>query len=215
MNGILQIRDLRFAYPQEAPVVSGWSASIGAGTTLLHGDTGSGKSTLLRVLAGSVAADEGRLTLYGVDLQDDPAAYRRNVFFCEPSTDAFDQVDAHACTAQLRGDDAHFDEALWQSLVEGFGLVPHLHKPMYMLSTGSKRKVWLAAALALQRPLTLLDEPAGALDGGSVRCLWQTLASLASRHDRAIVVASSDAALRVPLVATISLPLQAAEAHAR
>ena len=218
-NGILQIRDLRFAYPQEAPIASGWSTSIGPGLTLLHGDTGSGKSTLLRVLAGNLPADDGRLTLSGIDLHDDAQGYRRDVFFCEPSTDAFDQVDAHACIAQLRAGDARFDLARWQFLVEGFGLAPHLHKPMYMLSTGSKRKVWLAAALALHRPLTLLDEPAGALDGGSVRCLRQTLAELALQPGRAIVIASSDASGaigaidRVPLAATITLPLQAGQVH--
>jgi len=212
-NGILQIRDLRFAYPDAAPLVSNWSTSIGAGLTLLYGDTGSGKSTLLRVLAGSVPASEGRLVLSGIDLQQDADAYRRHVFFCEPSTDAFDQVSARVCTTQLRGDDGAFDAVRWQALVDGFGLSSHLDKPMYMLSTGSRRKVWLAAALASQRPLTLLDEPAGALDGASLRCLWGALAELASQPNRAIVIASSDVVDRVPLTATISLPLQAAKAH--
>ncbi|MES2101892.1 MAG: ATP-binding cassette domain-containing protein [Pseudomonadota bacterium] len=203
---LLDLHDLGFAYAGQAPLASGWTTRIGAGVTLLHGDTGSGKSTLLRVLAGALPAT-GRLTLAGRRLDADPDAYRRNVFLCEPATDGFDQVTARACTASLSVGDAAFDAAAWQTLVDGFALAPHLDKPLYMLSTGSKRKVWLAAALASGRALTLLDEPTGGLDAASIRCLWDALARLADRADRAVIVASAERIDRVPLAATIELPL--------
>jgi ABC-type multidrug transport system ATPase subunit len=204
---ILQVQDLSFGYPGQPALVAGASVSMAAGVTLLHGDTGSGKSTLLRVFAGELPAS-GRLTLAGIRLDEDPAAYRRAVFWCDPATEAFDQVTARACTASLQEGDAQIDEACWQALVEGFALTPHLDKPMYMLSTGSKRKVWLAAALASGRALTLLDEPTGGLDAASINCLMRTLARLAQRHDRAIVVASAERLDRVPLAGVIELPLR-------
>ena len=204
---ILQVQGLSFAYPGQPALAAGWSTPIVAGVTLLHGDTGSGKSTLLRVFAGELPAS-GRLTLAGVRLDEDPAAYRRAVFWCDPATDAFDQVTARACTASLHAGDAGFDDACWHGLVEGFALAPHLNKPMYMLSTGSKRKVWLAAALASGRALTLLDEPTGGLDTASINFLTRTLAKLAERHDRAIVVASAERLARVPLANAIELPLR-------
>jgi ABC-2 type transport system ATP-binding protein len=203
----LDLNDLGFAYPGQAPLVSGWTTRIGAGVTLLHGDTASGKSTLLRVLAGAVPAT-GRLTLAGSRLDTAPDAYRRKVFLSEPATDAFDQVTARACTASLSAGDDAFDTLAWQTLVEGFALVPHLDKPLYMLSTGSKRKVWLAAALASGRALTLLDEPTGGLDAASIRCLWHALARIADRTDRGVIVASAERIDRVPLTATIDLPLR-------
>ncbi|MEP6721304.1 MAG: ATP-binding cassette domain-containing protein [Variovorax sp.] len=207
MSQILHVEGLRFAYPGQPPLVAGWSARVGAGVTLLHGDTGSGKSTLLRVLAGVLPAG-GRLTLAGARLDAAPDAYRRNVFFCDPATDKFDEMTVHACTAALRADDPPFDEALWRALVEGFALLPHIDKRLYMLSTGSRRKVYLAAALASGRALTLLDDPAGALDAASIRCLWRTLADFAaSQHPgRAILVASSETIDAVPLATTIGLP---------
>lgn len=204
---ILHVDDLSFAYPGQPALASGWHQAIGAGVTLLHGDTGSGKSTLLRVLAGALPAS-GRLTLAGQRLDADAAAYRRNVFVCEPATNAFEQVSARACTAALSAGDTGFDAAVWQALAEGFALAPHLDKPMYMLSTGSKRKVWLAAALASGRSLTLLDEPTGGLDAASVACLWRALAQVAARPDRALIVASAEHIDRVPLAGTVELPLR-------
>ena len=202
---VLDIRDLGFAYPGQAALASGWTASIGAGVTLLHGDTGSGKSTLLRVLAGTLGA-RGQLRLNGVRLDQDPERYRRGVFFVDPATDAFDPLTVRACTAALGEGDAGFDAALWQRVVEGFALAPHLEKSMFMLSTGSKRKVWLAAGLASARPLLLLDEPTGGLDAASIRCLWRTLAEV-SQH-RVVVVASGEGIDALPLAATLALPLR-------
>lgn len=208
---ILQLYDLGFSYPGQPALATGWCASLGEGVTLLHGDTGSGKSTLLRVIAGALPSASGTLTLAGVRLDAEPEAYRRNVFFCDSATEAFDQFTARACTATLSEGDAGFDAALWQALVEGFSLAPHIEKPMYMLSTGSKRKVGLAAALASGRPLVLLDEPEGALDARSIGCLWQAVASRAGRAGHAIVIASSarlDHVPKVPLAGCIELPLR-------
>ena len=206
-SSILQLQDLGFAYPGQPPLASGWSVAIGEGVTLLYGDTGTGKSTLLRVMAGALAAT-GRLTAVGARLDLAPHAYRQNVFFCDPTTEAFDQVTAHACTATLSEGDAGFDEASWQALVEGFALTPHLEKPMYMLSTGSKRKVWLAAALASGRPLVLLDEPTGALDARSIHHLWNALVRRAAQPGRAVVIASCERVTAVPLAGCIELPLR-------
>ena len=203
---ILRLQALNFAYPGQPALVCDWSMSMGPGVTLVHGDTGSGKSTLLRLMAGTLRA-RGRLTLAGVHLDEDAAAYRSHVFFCDPTTDAFDQRTARECTALLSAGDTHFSEARWRSLVEGFALTPHLDKPMYMLSTGSKRKVWLAAGLASGRALILLDEPTGGLDAASIGCLWRALTRFAEQSERAIVVASTERIDQVPLAGLIDWPL--------
>ena len=205
-NGILHIQSLSFAYSGQPALFCDWSAAIGAGVTLVHGDTGSGKSTLLCVLAGALPAS-GRLALDGVHLDDDADAYRRHVFFCDATTAAFDQHTARECSAQWSAGDSGFDDTRWQRLVGGFALAPHLDKSMHMLSTGSKRKVWLAAALASGRALVLLDEPTGGLDAASIGCLWRELTRCARQAERAIVVASAERIVSVPLAGAIELPL--------
>jgi len=206
LSCILDVKDLSFAYPGQPALAAGWCASIGAGVTLLFGDTGSGKSAILQVIGGRLPA-EGQLTLAGARLDREPEAYQRNLFFCDPTTDAFDQVSARALSASLKTGDAGFSDLRWQACIEGFSLTPHIDKPMYMLSTGTKRKVWLAAALASGRALTLLDEPTGALDAASIRFLWRALTELAGQP-RAIVVASAARIDSVPLSASIELPLR-------
>jgi ABC-type multidrug transport system ATPase subunit len=203
---LLQIDALRFAYPDQPALVSNWNASVGPGVTLLYGDTGSGKSALLQVIAGTLPAS-GRLTLAGASLDAVPEAYRRQVFFVDPLTDRFDQLSARECTASLVEGDAGFDEAKWQAIADGFSLAPHLDKKMFMLSTGSKRKVWMAAGLASGRPLVLLDEPTAGLDMPSTRCLWATLSDFSAQARQAVIVASAARIDTVPLAATIELPL--------
>lgn len=203
---ILKVAGLRFAWPDEpAPVLCG-SFSVGAGVTQLFGDTGSGKSTLLRVIAGALPGT-GELAIDGVSAAEQPARYRQKLFFCDPATDRFDQVTGRDCTATLSDGDSNFDRSTWQRVVDRFSLAQHIDKPMYMLSTGTRRKVWLAAALASGRPLVLLDEPKGGLDLGSLRCLWATLAEQSSRAGRAVLVASSERIDSIPLAGVVELPL--------
>jgi len=205
---ILVVKDLCFAYPGQPPLFSAWSASIGAGLTQLYGDDGSGKSTLLRLMAGRLPA-KGQLSLADARSNADLPSYQRSVFYVDPETSEFDELTATACASMLRAGDAGFDEARWEGCVEGFSLLPHLAKPMYMLSTGSKRKVWIAAALASGRALTLLDEPTAALDNASIRFLWRALAEVAGSSHRAIVVASAARLDAVALSASFELPLRA------
>jgi len=204
---LLRIDALSFAYPDQPALVSGWNASIGPGVTLLYGDTGTGKSALLQVIAGTLPASAGRLTVAGASLDAASEAYRRQVFFVDPTTDRFDQLTARECTASLAEGDAGFDQAKWQAIADGFSLAPHLDKKMFMLSTGSKRKVWMAAGLASGRPLVLLDEPTAGLDMPSTRGLWSTLSGFGGRQGRAVLVASAARIDTVPLAATIELPL--------
>ena len=208
----LQVRDLGFAYAGQPPLAAGWTAAVGDGVTLLFGDTGSGKTTLLRVLAGALACT-GELSVAGIRLDRDAAAYRRAVFWHDPAAGseadarARDALTPRAHAAALRAAHPTFDAAAWQQHAEAFSLGPHWQKPLHQLSTGSKRKVWLAAALASGCPLTLLDEPGAALDAASVACLMRALAALAQQPGRAVLVASSERWAGVPLAGVIELPL--------
>ncbi len=201
---LLTAEGLYFRYPQRN-LFADWSARIGPGVTLVRGDESSGKTTLLRLLSGLLAADRGHLQANGVVLGDQPAAYRQQVFWADPRSDVHDQVVVAEYLDSQRRLYAGFDQHKLATLVDGLVLAPHLDKPLYMLSTGSKRKVWLAAAFAAGATITLLDEPFAGLDKGSAAFVLAQLELAAADTQRAWVVADHGAPAKVPLAATIDL----------
>ena len=203
---VLQVCDLHFAYPGAPVLISGWSRAVPAGVTWLRGDTGSGKTSLLALLAGTQAV-AGGLTLAGVSLAEDAAAYRRAVFWRNPTDAAFDALTPPQVMAALQADYPQFDPAACRRHLQAFALAPHLAKPLYALSTGTRRKVWLACALSAGAALTLLDEPTAGLDAPSLAALMQALAAASRQPGRAVLVASGVALDGVPLAGLIDLPL--------
>lgn len=130
--------------------------------TLLTGPNGAGKSTFLRALVGLVPSSGdveivGRppATLSGregfVFVPDEPALY-------EDLT-----LEEHAyLNAVLYRDPGAEERAL--RLLEGFGLEGRLGEFPGTHSRGMRQKLSLSLAIALERPLTLLDEPFNGLD---------------------------------------------------
>lgn len=201
---VLTVEGLRFAYPDQV-IFDALSASIPAGVTLVRGGDGRGKTTLLRVLAGEWPAQAGRLRIGEVDAARDPVAWRRLVHWVDPRTQAFDPMKATDWLAAARAQWPDYDSALADELIDGLSLAPHLDKQLFMLSTGSKRKVWLVAQLASRAAVTLLDDPFASLDRPSIRCVERALATAAASTARALVFSGYEDPGTVPLSALIDL----------
>jgi ABC-type multidrug transport system ATPase subunit len=201
---VLQVKGLRFGW-SESLLFDGLSFDVPPGVSLVRGDDGCGKSTLLRLLAGAQNADSGSLVLHGIHLDERHDAYRHKVFWIDPQTEAHDALAAKGYLESLSHHYPNFSAEAMVELVQGFGLGPHLSKPMYMLSTGSRRKVWLTAAFAAGTPLTLIDQPFAALDAPSIRFLRELLRDAAAHPARAWLLADHEAPESVPLARTIEL----------
>jgi ABC-type multidrug transport system ATPase subunit len=177
------------------------SAHIPAGVTLVCGGDGCGKSTLLRLMAGALKPQAGQVVMAS---HATPA-----VFWMDPRSDALadelNDVVVQTYFDSLATTWPALDTAWLAELTGALGLQAHAHKPMFMLSTGSRRKVLLAAALASGAPLTLIDEPFAALDAPSIRCVTAALVRIAGQAQRACVVADYQAPPGVPLSSVLSL----------
>jgi ABC-type multidrug transport system ATPase subunit len=201
---ILQADALCFAYP-ECSVLQTLSLRLPAGVSVVRGDDGSGKTTLLRILAGDLAANSGQLQIQGIDLAHDAKAYKQRVFCVDPHTEAFDAITPADYFAQVQRQYSHWSAPALRDLISGLSLEHHVDKSIYMLSTGSKRKVWLAAAFASGAALTLLDDPFAALDKSSIRYVTQQLQAAAKQSKRAFVVAHYEALTDVQCAHTVTL----------
>ncbi|MEQ1536732.1 MAG: ATP-binding cassette domain-containing protein [Burkholderiaceae bacterium] len=185
---ILLVDGVTFEFPQR-PVFSHFSATIPVGITYVIGDESTGKSSLLRLFAGDLKPQAGSIAVCGMHQSDDLASFKKHVFWIDPRTTEHDQISPNDYFDMQRKFYLTFDEPLLDELIEGLSLSDHVSKAMYMLSAGSKRKVWLAAAFASGASATLLDEPFSALDKASINFLISLLATIANTTKRSWVIA--------------------------
>ena len=204
---LLQMHDLAFAYPG-CPLWAHWSHAWGPGVALVRGGDGAGKTTLLRLLAGQLAPTQGRLLLQGVDAAAQPEAYRRQVFWIDPRLHGLPAYDGQTPAQWLQSLPAHYpqwSDAALQAHVQGWSLAQHLDKPFHALSSGTQRKIFMAAALASGAPLTLIDEPIAALEGEQ-KDITEALADgslYGSDNTRAVALAERNAQIDDELMAAL------------
>ena len=189
---VLQVKDLSFSYPARH-VFAGWSASFAPGLNWVRGSNGSGKSTLLKLLAGALPPLLGSLQVRGIDAAAQPLNYRREVFWCGPGAIAFSHLRPGEYFGFLRGLYPRFDAAAVAAHAQALGLAPFQRTRLAELSTGTQRKVWLAAALAAGTAVVLLDEPLNALDAVSRQFVLARLERCAADPATAWIVASHEA----------------------
>lgn len=177
----LQARSIAFGLPGYGRQEH-WSAGFAAGLSLIVDEEGEAKAALLRLLAGESLPEAGTVLWQGIAMvqhvRSDPSlAFRR-----DPHAD-WPEISPVQWAQQQAQRYPNWSEGDWQTHVHGLQLREHLHKEMFRLSTGSKRKVLLATALASGAPLTLIDEPEAALDHASIRYLCGALGDEARRAD--------------------------------
>ena len=203
---VLHIDQLHFSHPQR-PLFAGLSAHLPAGVSLLRGGDGSGKTTLLRLLAGELAPAQGDITLAGASLMNAHEAYRAQVFWHDPRSHALHALSARDWWASLPARHSGWQASALAAHIDGLALAAHADKPMYQLSSGSQRKVILAAGLASGAALTLVDEPLAGLDWPSMAYVQQALAALAAAPgQRAVLVAHYEPLPGVAQAQLLQLP---------
>lgn len=170
------------------------SFSWPAGVSWVCGDEGTGKTTLLRLLAGEVQPTTGRVSM--------PAG---GVFWVDLQNPVHENTTVQACWDALRAQYPHWNDALLQKLADALDMHQHREKRLNMLSTGSRRKVMVVAALASGAKVTLMDQPFAALDLASIRVVKEFLHEAAEHHTRAWIVTDYEAPQDLPLASVLSL----------
>jgi ABC-type multidrug transport system ATPase subunit len=127
------------------------------------------------------------------------------VFWADLQSPAFDTTTVQACWDALRVHYPRWRDNVLNDLAEALGMKPHLEKELHMLSTGSRRKVMVVAALASGAAVTLLDQPFAALDLTSVRVIHEFLLEAAEHPRRAWLVADYEAPSGWPNASVLNL----------
>jgi energy-coupling factor transport system ATP-binding protein len=172
----IAVEDLHFRYPGAAEsALERTSLEIADGSYLLiAGPSGSGKSTLLRCINGLVphfsgGAFGGRVTVRGQDTRTyGPRVLSRTVGF------VFQDPEAQLVTNRVEDELAFGMEQLGvppltmrkrvEEVLDLLGIAALRHRDPATLSGGERQRVAVAAALAIQPRVLVLDEPTSQLD---------------------------------------------------
>jgi cobalt/nickel transport system ATP-binding protein len=186
-DAVYSLRDVCQQYRPGVLSLDGIDLTIRAGEHVaIVGANGSGKSTLLKMLDGLVFPTSGSLMALGRELTEaalDEPEFRREfrsrvgfVFqdadvqlFCSNAYDelAFGPLQLGLTEAEVRARVSETAEAL--------RITELLDRAPYTLSGGEKKRVAIAAILAMKPDVLLLDEPTNALDPRSQVWLLEVL----------------------------------------
>lgn len=200
------------------PVLAGVDLDVASGeVVLLQGANGAGKTSLLRACAGLLRIAAGEATVLGADLVADPRAVRRRVGLLGHATALYEDLSAVE-NVRFAVRAAGAPPAAVAPALARLGLEGRLMStPVGALSAGQRRRVALAALVARDPELWLLDEPHAGLDAehrdvldGLVRQVvgrGRTVVLASHEHDRAAALAGRTVTVAGGMVTAAPRPL--------
>ncbi|GAA2852121.1 ABC-F family ATP-binding cassette domain-containing protein [Nonomuraea rubra] len=192
---------LSFSWPDDTPVFSGLSFSVGGGRTGLVAPNGAGKSTLLKLIAGELRPSGGDVSVQGVLgylpqslplTQDLTVAEVLGIAPVIAALDAIESGDASEEHFTTIGTDWDIEERT-RAQLDRLGLAGlAFDRTLGTLSGGQVVSLGLAAQLLKRPDVLLLDEPTNNLDLPARRRLHDLLGDwngclLVVSHDRALL----------------------------
>jgi ABC-type branched-subunit amino acid transport system ATPase component len=211
----LEVRGLALSFGGNA-ALDDVSLHAGHGELVgIIGPNGAGKTTLFDVVSGFLQPDQGRVELRGVDVTDRTAATRARLGLGRSFQDsrlfsALTVRDALAVSLERFTDVADPFNAMLRlpvlvrteaavrrrvdELMEMFGLERYADNLVSELSTGSRRLVDLAAVVAHQPTVVLLDEPSSGVAQREVEAMLGLLRNVRDQLDATMLIVEHDIA---------------------
>jgi iron complex transport system ATP-binding protein len=175
--------------------------NVGAGECwCVIGRNGAGKSTLMRTLAGLRQPDAGSVSIDGRGLADWPLdeLARKRAYLPQSRSDAFSYRVLETVLAARhpyhgqRYWEGSDDHAIALAALASMEVAELAQRDVRSLSGGERQRVAIAAMLAQDTPLLLLDEPANALDLAHQVSMTQLVARLCREQGKTAVTIGHD-----------------------
>jgi iron complex transport system ATP-binding protein len=201
MRERLRIRGLGWN-PAGRRVLGPLDLELPAGACLaVVGPNGAGKTTLMRLIAGVLAPSEGTVEWRGEDLPALPARARARRLAYVPqvrparvplSVEQLILLGRYPYLSRWRLGPGREDFAAVRQAAIWVGVEALLPRPLDELSGGERQAVYLAAALAQETELLVLDEPTAHLDARHQRDLAGLIVRLRRETERTVLLATHD-----------------------
>jgi lipopolysaccharide export system ATP-binding protein len=169
---------------RKRPVVRSVSLNVRRGEAVgLLGPNGAGKTTVFYMITGLIAADQGSISLDGVDITHLPMYQRARlgIGYLPQESSVFRGLTVEEnlrSVLELHQPDKSARDSKLRELYDEFQIAHIRHSPAVALSGGQRRRVEIARALATEPQFILLDEPFAGIDPiaiGDIRKLVRQL----------------------------------------
>ena len=145
----------------------------------LLGPNGAGKTTFLSILAGTVIKTDGKVNVWGFDLDKNPRQVRASIGIVpqEVNLDAFFSpkklLDLQAGLYGVKN-----SQKITETILKLVSLDKQAESYSRNLSGGMKRRLLIAKAMVHQPPILILDEPTAGVDVELRKNLWDNVKEL-------------------------------------
>jgi energy-coupling factor transporter ATP-binding protein EcfA2 len=202
-EGIIYFEDVSYRYPNARPyVLRHLDLTIHKGEFVgVVGENGAGKSTLCQMLNGVIPHSRGgrlrgRVTVAGMDTRAvsiAQLAQRVGIVLEDPEAQLFTTCVLHEVAFGPENLGVAPEEVLRRArwALEVVGLADREDLPPTALSGGQKQRLAIAAALAMQPEVLVLDEATSQLDPVGTRELFAIVSQLNRQHGMTIVMATN------------------------
>jgi iron complex transport system ATP-binding protein len=168
----------------------------GAGLTTIVGPNGAGKTTLLKCVSAILPTPRGTVFIDGCDLAALPATERarRLAFVPQEHSSAFNYavldfvLMGRAAYVPLFSTPSEADAAAAREALEFVGLARYASRAYTQLSSGERRLVLIARALAQRSDILILDEPTTFLDPRHETELLELVRKLAGEKRKTVLM---------------------------
>ena len=196
LHGQIEYRKVRFAYRDGRTVLFDVGLRIGAGETVAFvGPSGAGKTTICSLLPRFYDADDGAITIDGVDIRDITLkSLRSNIGIVQQDVFLFGgTIRENIAYGRLDASEAEIVDAARRARLDSVianlpeGLDTIIGERGVKLSGGQKQRLAIARIFLKNPPILILDEATSALDTETERAIQQSLAELAEGRTTLVI----------------------------
>ncbi|MHA1674353.1 MAG: ABC transporter ATP-binding protein [Promethearchaeota archaeon] len=144
----------------------------------LLGPNGAGKTTTVKLMLGLLEANQGNITILGLDPEKDEVALKSRLGYVSEEPLIYKSLtpkELFNFIASIRRLDGEKVTGKLAQYLESLGAVEYYERLISTLSRGNKQKIQIIAAILHDPDLLIMDEPLAGLDAKSVKVVKEIL----------------------------------------
>lgn len=184
-NPMIEVQNLTKRYDTKTAIAH-VTFSVGQGEVLgFLGPNGAGKTTTMRAITGYLPPSEGRITVDGFDVFEEPLEVRRRIGYLPEHPPLYPEMTVSGYlrfVAKIKGvPRAELNDEIAR-VMDKVNIVDVEDRIIGRLSKGYKQRVGLAQALLNDPPILILDEPTIGLDPKQILEVRELIKEWSGQH---------------------------------